>query len=165
MWAAAPCCHAQDVVTPALSGLPRSLSAWGPLGAPLQALGVGLASDWPGLPPQQAVLCWRGHGQEAGRGVWEPALLSRLTMAFAAAVQSLDRVSLFAAPRAAAHQASLVLHHVLEPAQTHVHRVSDAVQPSHPLSSFSPPAFSLSQHWGLFQGVSPSHQVAKVLEF
>ena len=52
-----------------------------------------------------------------------------------------------------------------ELAQTHVHRVDDAIQPSHPLSSPSPPAFNLSQHQGLFQGVSSSHQVAKVLEF
>ena len=51
-----------------------------------------------------------------------------------------------------------------ELAQTHVHRVSDAIQPSHPLSSPSPPAFNLSQHQGLLQGVSSSHQVAKVLE-
>ena len=50
--------------------------------------------------------------------------------------------------------------------QTHVHRVSDAIQPSHPLSSSpSPPTFSLSQHQGLFQWVSSSHQVAKVLKF
>ena len=48
--------------------------------------------------------------------------------------------------------------------QTYVHRVSDAIQPSHPLSSPSPPAFNLSQHQGLFQGVSYLHQVAKVLE-
>ena len=49
--------------------------------------------------------------------------------------------------------------------QTHVHRVSDAIQPSHPLLSLSPPAFNLSQHKGLFKWVSSSHQVAKVLEF
>ena len=54
---------------------------------------------------------------------------------------------------------------LLELIQTHVHRVSDAIQPSHPLSTPSPPAFNLSQHQGLFQGVSSSHQVAKVLEF
>ena len=47
-------------------------------------------------------------------------------------------------------------------AQTHVHGVSDAIQPSHPLSSPSPPAFNLSQHQGLFQEVNSSHQVAKV---
>ena len=56
-----------------------------------------------------------------------------------------------------------VLHHLLEFAQTHVHRVGDAIQPSHPLSSPSP-AFSLSRHQGLFQWVSSSHQVAEVLE-
>ena len=48
-------------------------------------------------------------------------------------------------------------------AQTHVHQVTDAIQPSYPLSAPSPPAFNLSQHQGLFQGVSSSHQVAKVL--
>ena len=49
--------------------------------------------------------------------------------------------------------------------QTHVHWISDAIQPSHPLLSPSPPALNLSQHQGLFQWVSSSHQVAKVLEF
>ena len=46
-----------------------------------------------------------------------------------------------------------VLHHLLELAQTHVHWVSDVIQLSHPLSSPSPPAFSLSQHQGLFKWV------------
>ena len=59
---------------------------------------------------------------------------------------------------------SPVLHHLLELAETHVHQVGDAIQPSRPLSFPSPPAFSLSQHQGLFQGVNSSHQVAKVLE-
>ena len=60
----------------------------------------------------------------------------------------------------------LAVHHQLpELTQTHVHQVSDAIQPSLPLLSPSPPAFNLSQHQGLFQGVSSSHQVAKVLEF
>ena len=44
-----------------------------------------------------------------------------------------------------------VLHQLPEFAQTHVHRVGDAIQPSHPLSSPSPPTLSLSQHQGLFQ--------------
>ena len=57
----------------------------------------------------------------------------------------------------------LPVHHQLpEFTQTHVHRVSDAIQPSHPLSSPSP-ALNLSEHQGLFQRVSSSHQVAKVL--
>ena len=53
--------------------------------------------------------------------------------------------------------------HLPELAQTHVHWVGDAMQPSHPLSSPSPPAFSLSQHQGLLWWISSSHQVAKVL--
>ena len=56
-----------------------------------------------------------------------------------------------------------VHHHLLEFTQTHVHWVGDAIQPSHPLLSPSPPAFSLAQHQGLFQWVSSSRQVAKVL--
>ena len=58
-----------------------------------------------------------------------------------------------------------VHHQLLEPIQTHVHWVGDAIQSSHPLSSPSPPVFNLSQHQGLFQWISSSHQVAKVLEF
>ena len=53
---------------------------------------------------------------------------------------------------------------LLELAQTHVHQVGDAIQPSQPLLPPSPPAFNLSQHQGLFQRVSSLHQVAKVLE-
>ena len=54
------------------------------------------------------------------------------------------------------------VHHQLpELPQTHAHWVSDAIQPSHPRSSSSPPALNLSQHQGLFQWVSSSHQVAK----
>ena len=60
----------------------------------------------------------------------------------------------------------LPVHHQLtEPTQTHVHWVGDAIHPSHPLSSPSPPTFNLSHHQSLFKWVSSSHQVAKVLEF
>ena len=60
----------------------------------------------------------------------------------------------------------LPVHHQLpESTQTHVHWVGDAIQPSHPLLSPSPPALNLSLHQGLFKWVSSSHQVAKVLEF
>ena len=52
---------------------------------------------------------------------------------------------------------------LLEFTQTHVHWVSDAIQPSHPLSVPSPPTLNLSQHQGLFKWVSSLHQVAKVL--
>ena len=57
------------------------------------------------------------------------------------------------------------VHHQLpEFAQTHVHKVGDAIQPSHPLSSPSPLAFNLSQHQGLFQWVSSSHQFSSVAQ-
>ena len=60
----------------------------------------------------------------------------------------------------------LSVHHQLpEFTQTHAHRVGDAIQPSHPLSSTSPPAPNPSQHQGLFQWVNSTHEVAKVLEF
>ena len=60
----------------------------------------------------------------------------------------------------------LPVHHQLpEFTQTHVHQVSDAIQPSHPLSSPSPLAPNPSQHQSLFQWVNFSHEVAKVLEF
>ena len=58
------------------------------------------------------------------------------------------------------------VHHQLpELTQTHVHRVGDGIQPSHPLSFPSPFSLNLSQHQGLFQEVSSLHQVTKVLEF
>ena len=60
---------------------------------------------------------------------------------------------------------SFPVHHQLpELTQTHVHQVGDAIQQSHPLSSPSP-ALNLSQHQGVFQVVSSSHQMAKALEF
>ena len=58
-----------------------------------------------------------------------------------------------------------VPHHLPECTQVHVCWNGDAIQPSHPLSSTSPLAFHLCQHQGLFQWVSSSQQVAKVLEF
>ena len=77
-------------------------------------------------------------------------------------VQMLNGVRLFATP----WTPGFPVHHQLwELAQTHVHWVGDAIQPFHPLSSSSPPAFNLSQHQGLFKWVSASHQVSKVLEF
>ena len=59
----------------------------------------------------------------------------------------------------------LIYHQLSELAQTHVHRVGDAIQPSHPLTSTSPPTFNLSQYQGLLQWVSSSHQVPKLLQF
>ena len=79
-------------------------------------------------------------------------------------VQSLSRVRLCDPMNGS--MPGLPVHHQLpEFTQTHVHRVSDAIQPSHPLSSPSPPAPNPSQHQSLFQWVTSSHEVAKVLEF
>ena len=60
----------------------------------------------------------------------------------------------------------LPVHHQLPDfTQTHAHRASDAIQPSHPLSSPSPPAPNPSHHQSLFQWVNSSNEVAKVLEY
>ena len=69
-------------------------------------------------------------------------------------------------PHESQHARPPCVHHQLPGfTQTHIHRVGDAIQPSHPLLSPSPPAFNLSQHQGLFKWVSSLHEVAKVLEF
>ena len=60
---------------------------------------------------------------------------------------------------------SLVHHQLWEFTQIHVHWVGEAIQPSHPLSSPSPPAFNLSQHQGLFRWISSSHQVGQSIGF
>ena len=78
--------------------------------------------------------------------------------------QSLSRVRLFATPWIAARQASPSITSS-QFTETHVLWVSDAIQPSHPLLSPSPPAPNPSQHQSLFQWVNSSHEVAKVLEF
>ena len=75
--------------------------------------------------------------------------------------QLLSHVRLFATPWITACQASLSITN----SQTHIHWVSDAIQPSHPLSSPSPLAPNPSQHQSLFQWVNSSHEVAKGLEF
>ena len=79
-------------------------------------------------------------------------------------VQSLSRVQLCNPMNRS--MPGLPDHHQLRspPNQTHVYLVGDAIQPSYPLSSPSPPAFNLSQHQGLFQWVGSSHHVTKVLE-
>ena len=76
-------------------------------------------------------------------------------------VQSLSRVWLFATPCMPGFP---VQHQLSDLAQTHIHPVSDAIQPSHPLLSPFLPALNLSKYQGLFQWVGSSHQVAEVLE-
>ena len=79
-------------------------------------------------------------------------------------VQSFSHVPTLCDPMDCTMPGFPVHHQLPELAQTHVHWVSDAIQPSHPLLSPSLPTFNLSQHWCLFKWVSSLHQVAKVLE-
>ena len=74
----------------------------------------------------------------------------------------ISRVWLFATPRTPGPS---VPHHLPKFAQVHVHCISDAIQPSHPLTSSSPSALNLFQHQGLFQWVNGSHQMTKILKF
>ena len=84
---------------------------------------------------------------------------------YVSSVQLLSRVRLLATPWTARSTPGLPVHHQLpEFTQTHAHWVGDAIQPSHPLSSPSP-ALNPSQHQGLLQWGSSSHQGAKALEF
>ena len=80
-------------------------------------------------------------------------------------VQLLSCVRLFCDPMNCSMPGLPVHHQLPEFTQTHVHRVSDAIQPSHPLSFSSPPAPNPSQHQSLFQWVNSLHEVTKILEF
>ena len=117
--------------------------------------------------------CWEILGHElhrlraGGDPAWGRARAGysfRITATEITAVQSLSCVQL-CDPMDCSTPGFPVLHHLRELAQTHVHRVSDAIQPSHPLLSPSLPAPNPSQHQSLFQWVNSSHEVAKVLEF
>ena len=95
---------------------------------------------------------------------WRPTLHYVAKETHMTSLQSLSHVRL-CNPMDCSTLGLPVHHQDPEFTQTHVHWVSDAIQPSHPLLSPSPPAFSLSQHQSLFKWVSSWHQVAKVLEF
>ena len=121
--------------------------------------------------------CWDAECSSWGRSLMVPLLLLRIPTASIPATCETNTV--FASQLSSVAQACLTLcnpmnrstpglpvyHQLPESTQTYVYRVGDAIQPSHPLSSSSPPALNLSQHQGLFKWVSFSHQVAKVLEF
>ena len=77
-------------------------------------------------------------------------------------VQSPSRVRFFVTPWTGSTPGFPVPHHLLESAQVHVRWIGHAIQPSHPLLPSFPSAFNLTQHQGLFQWVSCSHQEAKV---
>ena len=111
----------------------------------------------------QSQVCSPGRLSRQKTWAWDKFIFEGC-VSLLVAVQSLNRVWLLATPWTAARQAPLESAQFPELAQIHVHWLGDAIQPSHPLLSPSPPAFNLSQHQGLLKWVSSSHQVAKVLE-
>ena len=117
------------------------------------SMGFSRQKYWSGVPLPSPFFCYMFNN---------PSI--PLIYILISSVQSLSQVLLYD-PMDCCTPGFHVNHQLPEFTQTHVHWVSDAIQPSHPLSSPSPPAFNLYQHQGLFQWVHSSHQVAKVLEF
>ena len=106
------------------------------------------------LPKQKNISCPKSKGKRR-LGNW-------MKLVYVVVVELLSHVWLFVTPMDFSMPGFPVLHQLPEFAQTPVHCVSDAVQPSHLLSPPSSPAFNLSWYWGLFQWVGSSHQVTKV---
>ena len=104
---------------------------------------------------------WSKLGKEYER-LYSVTLLFNLYSEFSSVIQSCP---ILCDPMGCSMLGFPVCHWLLVLTQTHVHQVSDAIQPSHPLSPPSPPTFNLFQHWDIFQWVSSSHKVAILLEF
>ena len=114
-----------------------------------------------GLQSSRLFCPWNSPGKNTGVGC-HFLLQWNLSVQFSSVAQSCPTVC---NPMNRSMPGLPVHHHLPEFTQTHVHRVSDTIQPSHPLSSPFPPALNPSQHQSLFQLVNSSHEVAKVLEF
>ena len=95
---------------------------------------------------------------------WQPPLTLTSLMLFCSCCLVIESCLTLYDPVDCSTPGFPILHYRPELAQTHVHWVGDAIQPPHPLSPPAPPAFSLSQHQGLFQWVSSSQEVVMVLE-
>ena len=111
---------------------------------------------------------WRGCGEKGTllHCWWECKLIQPWWKMVSAQFSSVTQLCLTLCDPMNRCMPGLPVHHKLpEFTQTHVHRVGDAIQPAHPLSSPSPPAPNPSQHQGLFQWVNSLHEVAEVLEF
>ena len=155
-----PCVSTQDSVLPALEppwgtgpalAEPRfTLKAWQ---SPISL--TWLEGSW-GFQPRVHV---RNHSSPDLSLSLDCSFLVSVNLHRFCSVQSLRRVRLFVTPWTAARQPPCPSP-TPKSTQTHVHGVGDAIQPSHPLSSPSPPTFDLSHRQGLFQWVSSSHQVA-----
>ena len=127
--------------------LPRILQNFLFLEEPYINFGVFLvAQTVKSLPAMQETQVWSLSGEDP---------LEKRMAQFSSVVQSYLKLC---DPMHCSTSAFPVHHHLSELTQTHAHWVSDAIQPSHPLSSPSPPAFNVSQHQGLFRWISTSHQ-------
>ena len=113
------------------------------------------------MKPWARTLSWITPGFPTFSSIWDNIVLS-CSVQFSSVSQSCPTLC---DPMNRSTPGLPVHHHLPEFTQTHVHWVGDAIQPSHPLSSPSPPALNLSRHGGLFKWVSSSHQVAKIFEF
>ena len=174
-------------VSASASVLPMNIQDWSPLGwagwISLQSKGLSRVFSnttvqkhqffgaQPYLWPNSHIYPYMTTGKAIALTIWTFVgkgmsllfnMLSRLWINFSSVSQSCPTLC---NPMDCNMSGFPVHHQFPEPTQTHVHWVSDAIQPSHPLSSPSLPTFHLSQHQGLFQWVGSSHQVAKVLEF
>ena len=129
---------------------------------PLKSIQVVCINSWFLFIAKSYSMIWMYHNCDIdpSKNIWVIYTLGLWTNS---SVQSLSRVWLSVTPMGCSTPGLSVHHQLPEFTQTHVHWVGDAIQPSHPLSSPSP-AFSLSQHQGLFEWVSSSHQVDKILE-
>ena len=115
-------------------------------------------TNWALREAQESIICW-----VIGLQRWKKHCLCSWG-GICLVVQLLSPVWFLCNPMDCTMPGSSVLQYLLESAQTHVHWISDAIQPSHPLSSPSP-ALNLSQNQDLFKWISSLHQVAKILEF
>ena len=150
--------------------------------AMLSSRGSSWDRDWSCISFLPCFGRWVLNTSEIWEAPWYYIHIYRIYYFYTTIVQLLSSVWLFEIPSiefSSVAQSCLTLwdpmnrstpgipvHHQLpEFTQTHVHRVSDAIQPSHPLSSPCPPAPNPSQHQSLFQWVNSLHEVAKGLEF
>ena len=148
----------------------RWISQFSSVAQSCQTLCNPMNHSTPGLHHQlpeftQTHVHWVSDAIQPSHPLWSaspPAL--NLSQHQFSSVQLLSHVRLFATPLTAACQASLSITNSQSLSKLMSIGISDAIQPSYPLLTPSPPAFNLSQHQCLFQWVSSSHQVAQVLE-
>ena len=129
----------------------------------LQSMGLKrVGHKWSDLACVACVSSAKKMPTDSSRTLVEKKKLNLLSVQFSSVAQSCPTLC---DPMNHSTPGLPVHHHLPEFTGTHVHQVSDTTQPSHPLSSPSPPAPNPSQHQSLFQWVNSSHEMAKVLEF